>query len=54
MEDGGQDYAALVTERTRHILATHRSEPLPKAVGGKLDEITSQAERALADKQFGT
>lgn len=54
VENGSKDYGELLAERTRHILATHKPQPLPEAIANKLERICRRAEQALADKRFAT
>jgi len=49
---GGKSYGELITQTTRRILATRTPEPLLPAVSQALDEIVSEAERALAQREF--
>ena len=50
---GGKDWGAQATAKARKILATHRTEPLPKAVAGQLGKIMDRAANQLADKHIG-
>jgi trimethylamine--corrinoid protein Co-methyltransferase len=54
MEKGSRTYGEAVTEKTKQILATHRSEPLPTEVSRQIRKIAKQAEKALSAVSFTT
>jgi trimethylamine--corrinoid protein Co-methyltransferase len=51
-EKGGKTYQEVVTQKALEILETHRPEPLPEDVLGRIHQIAKQAERELAGFQF--
>lgn len=49
---GQKEYAEVVTDKARKILATHHPEALPDEVSAKLDAIVETAELALSRHEF--
>ena len=54
IQNGSKTYGEVITQKTIQILKAHKSEPLPEEVSRCIDEIYSQAEKTLSDRQFET
>jgi len=52
MKKGSKSYGEIVTQKAIEILETHKPEPLPEGIHRIIDEITTNAEKTLVDKNF--